>query len=131
MPHEVIEKEGVDYLPIYQQFCWFILYSKRNKQNIKRIFTILAEESNYNILMHCFAGRDRTGVISALILNLMNVPETNIIQDYLASDEFTDANDIVFVLEEVKKQGGIENYLLKCGVSLEIQKKVKAMLAPK
>jgi len=42
---------------------------------------------NYGILAHCTQGKDRTGLIIALILFLLNVPITAISYDYVASEE--------------------------------------------
>jgi protein-tyrosine phosphatase len=39
------------------------------------------------VLYHCAAGRDRTGVVSALLLALLGVRDTAIVDDYLASNE--------------------------------------------
>ncbi len=36
--------------------------------------------------MHCFAGKDRTGVLAALILALLGVSEADIMADYAASE---------------------------------------------
>lgn len=128
MPPEYLKTKGISHLPIYKQFCWYLLHHEKNKQNIARIFSILSDKKNYNVIIHCFAGRDRTGVISAIILKLMNVPDELIIQDYLASDEFTAMEDIIFVLDEISGKGGIEKYLEGCGVSKEQQEKVRRLL---
>jgi protein tyrosine/serine phosphatase len=39
------------------------------------------------IVFHCAAGKDRTGVISALLLSLLDVPEETIVADYAFSRE--------------------------------------------
>jgi hypothetical protein len=39
------------------------------------------------VLFHCAAGRDRTGVVTALLLALLGVRDTAIMDDYLASNE--------------------------------------------
>ena len=42
---------------------------------------------NYSILVHCTQGKDRTGLIIALILFLLDVPISAISYDYVASEE--------------------------------------------
>ena len=42
---------------------------------------------NTPLLFHCAAGKDRTGVAAALILALIGVDETQIMQDYLLTQE--------------------------------------------
>lgn len=38
------------------------------------------------VLYHCTAGKDRTGILSLLLLSLLNVPEDIIVEDYLFSN---------------------------------------------
>ena len=38
------------------------------------------------VIVHCFAGKDRTGIVSALLLSLVGVPDELIADDYAASD---------------------------------------------
>ena len=40
------------------------------------------------VLVHCHAGKDRTGLILGLVLALIGVPETIIAEDYAASDTY-------------------------------------------
>ncbi len=42
-------------------------------------------ESSAPIVFHCAAGKDRTGVISALLLSLLGVPRETIVMDYALS----------------------------------------------
>jgi protein-tyrosine phosphatase len=39
------------------------------------------------VAVHCFAGKDRTGIISALLLSVAGVPDEVIVRDFAASDE--------------------------------------------
>jgi protein-tyrosine phosphatase len=41
-------------------------------------------------LYHCSAGKDRTGVLSALLLSFLGVPRETVFQDYLLSDVYFD-----------------------------------------
>ena len=38
------------------------------------------------VVVHCFAGKDRTGIVSALLLSVAGVPDELIAADYAASD---------------------------------------------
>src|SRR5262249_61406661 len=40
---------------------------------------------------HCAAGKDRTGVVSAILLGLLGVPDEVIVADYAATQENLDA----------------------------------------
>ena len=128
MPHDVLLREGQSEMSFYKQFCWYTLFY--NKAQIRRIFNILSRPENYGSIMHCHAGRDRTGVISSLILLLLNAPEPNIIQDYLATDEFTQSEDIEYIVDEVEKAGGIMDYLVSCGLLKETLEGMVEQLRP-
>lgn len=52
-----------------------------------RIFEILANPSDEAVLFHCTAGKDRTGMVAALLLDLAGVPHTTIIEDYAMTAE--------------------------------------------
>ena len=45
-------------------------------------------EGGLPMLMHCTAGKDRTGVLAALLLKLLGVSDDDIVADYLRSDVF-------------------------------------------
>jgi protein tyrosine/serine phosphatase len=44
-------------------------------------------EAEPGILLHCVAGRDRTGIVIATVLSAIGVPEAEVIADYVASDD--------------------------------------------
>jgi protein-tyrosine phosphatase len=48
-------------------------------------FTALASEGALPAIVHCSAGKDRTGVLSALVLAFLGVPDETIVQDYALS----------------------------------------------
>jgi protein-tyrosine phosphatase len=50
-------------------------------------FKCLLEADGEPILYHCSAGKDRTGVCSALILRILGVPDDVIMDDYLLSNK--------------------------------------------
>ncbi len=60
------------------------------KAPIARVIAALAE-SDRAAVFHCAAGKDRTGIVSALLLALLGVPEEIIVADYAATKETLDA----------------------------------------
>ncbi len=56
----------------------------------KQIVQILIDPKSYPILAHCTAGKDRTGVIAALILDLAGVDQDTISIDYEMSSATVD-----------------------------------------
>lgn len=61
---------------------------EENAPAIQRVMHMMLDEANYPMLIHCTAGKDRTGVIVALVLALIGVPEEIIVADYTQSNHF-------------------------------------------
>lgn len=49
------------------------------------LFTLLSQPGAFPALVHCKVGKDRTGVVIALLLDLAGVPAANIVADYALS----------------------------------------------
>jgi len=47
---------------------------------------LISDAQRAPLVMHCFAGKDRTGVLAALTLALLGVPPADIMADYAASE---------------------------------------------
>ena len=56
------------------------------REPIARVVKLLAE-ADVPTVFHCAAGKDRTGVISALLLSILGVPDSTIVADYAFSRE--------------------------------------------
>ena len=56
------------------------------KSEIVDIMRLLVEEKNVPVLIHCAHGKDRTGVIVALILGCLEVEDDVIVKDYSQSE---------------------------------------------
>ena len=69
------------------------LYSKIaiNNPSYKRLMDLIRLPDRLGLLHHCTAGKDRTGVGSALILLALGVPEETIMEDYLLTNEMMKA----------------------------------------
>ncbi|MGQ0603031.1 MAG: tyrosine-protein phosphatase [Anaerolineales bacterium] len=55
-----------------------------------RVLKRLADPDNLPALVHCTAGKDRTGVVVALLLAVLGVPEETILADYALSNSAFD-----------------------------------------
>ncbi|MCZ8513762.1 tyrosine-protein phosphatase [Paenibacillus filicis] len=55
--------------------------------SIRAVMELIAGEEQRAVLFHCTAGKDRTGVISGLLLQLAGVPDDIIIEDYAMTSE--------------------------------------------
>ena len=87
------------------------------KHIFKSIFEMV-DPLNDVVLIHCFAGKDRTGVVVALLCLLVGEHIENIQNDYLASEMDSNIDNLNIFLELIQNRG-INNYLLDCGINLD------------
>jgi protein-tyrosine phosphatase len=50
--------------------------------DIARVITLLSDVDEGPTVVHCVAGKDRTGLVSAMVLSLLDVPDDEIANDY-------------------------------------------------
>ena len=72
---------------IYETYMEMI-ESKEAKKQLKKILKVIMNPKNSNVLFHCTYGKDRTGVISLLILSMLDVDIKDIKEDYLYSNKY-------------------------------------------
>jgi protein-tyrosine phosphatase len=112
--------------------AWYWRQLTFGGDTVRRVFELLAEQHEGAVVIHCHAGKDRTGVITALILTVLGVPRKTILADYAASGRNT--NDSFFatlppkyshahpeimavLLDRVDQEyGSVEGYLKAVGV---------------
>lgn len=75
-----------------------------NNPAYKELVKLMQNDSSLPILMHCTAGKDRTGVGSAIILMILGVNRSSIVEDYLKSNQSAkdSINEILSVQPELK-----------------------------
>ena len=106
------------------------------RKNIKKIFeTIANTPEDGKILFHCSHGKDRTGILSMLILSLAGVSKEDIVKNFLECynkdgkskvQPFTKEAVEKFIDFLTERYGDVGKFLKdKCGVSDETIKKVK------
>jgi protein-tyrosine phosphatase len=52
------------------------------------LFQVLADHASYPLLFHCRGGKDRTGVVLAMIHKLLGVSDDVLVKDYLLTNEY-------------------------------------------
>jgi protein-tyrosine phosphatase len=114
------------------------------RKNVGAAVSAIASAPEGGVLVHCMGGKDRTGLVAALLLRLVGVPVADIAADYgLSADNIKplwqewveDAGDenerelrrrlsaspseaMVQVLDELERRyGHVRTYLLDAGVS--------------
>ena len=57
-------------------------------QSVRDVLAALADPDSYPAVFFCMAGKDRTGVLAAILLSLLGVSEADIVEDFeLSGDE--------------------------------------------
>ena len=90
------------------------------QEEIKIIFEeYFSKAAIDKLIIHCEGGKDRTGIVIAILLDLLGVSRKLIIEDYLLSFKDTKSNYIESTLRILDEEyGGVKNYLLNhCSVS--------------
>jgi protein-tyrosine phosphatase len=62
-------------------------YVTEFRAQISDILQLVCKQGNLPILIHCTGGKDRTGIICAIIQSLLGVSRQSVMQDYLLSND--------------------------------------------
>jgi protein tyrosine/serine phosphatase len=133
----------------------YLIFLDRYRSNVAAAVRAVAHASPGGIVVHCAGGKDRTGLLSALLLHLAGVDDEDIAADYALSEErlrprhetwFAAAETeeelerleriaqtppaaMVGVFAELERRyGGVEEYLLGAGVTTEELELARARL---
>lgn len=79
-----------DMVSIYRE-----LVDEDKKESWRNIFVLLLQNKGDGIMFHCTSGKDRTGVVTAMILSALDIDKESIYQDYLLTNE--NATDASFI----------------------------------
>ena len=125
----------------------------RSTSEIKAVFMLFADRTEYPIMIHCTQGKDRTGLAIILLLLLLEMPLLAIAADYVASErelevemeeriadmkqvglgrDFAECpkSFVACVAGELDgKYGGVKNYLRDhVGVGEKVQETIKSIM---
>jgi protein tyrosine/serine phosphatase len=102
---------------------------------IAEILAAIAAEPAGTVLFHCLAGKDRTGVVAALLLALVGVDRPAVVDDYLLTDgtvpvEFRPLPEMMLgLLDHLDdRHGGVGAYLTAAGADPAQQAVLRARL---
>jgi protein-tyrosine phosphatase len=103
---------------------------------IAAILMEIAEAPPGGVLFHCLAGKDRTGVVAALLLTMAGVGRDAVVEDYRLSDGTmpTDFRPVPEVMHGLldhldHRHGGVPAYLAAIGVGAPVQEALRWRLA--
>jgi protein tyrosine/serine phosphatase len=133
----------------------YVLFLEHFKANVATAIRAVANAPEGGVVVHCMGGKDRTGLVTALLLELAGVDKEQIAADYALSEERlrprhelwfaeaetqaerrrleriaqTPAASIVGVFEELERRyGSAEGYLRDAGVSDDDLARARARL---
>lgn len=95
---------------------------------IKNAMEAIINEELGSVAVHCFAGKDRTGIFISMLHLLVDTPMEIIYTDYLASEVDVKISRLNLVLDIITEKGGIEPYLLSCDLTDNQISKLKQKL---
>ena len=103
---------------------------------IARVVEVLGDVAAKPTLIHCLAGRDRTGIVIACLLALVDVPDETIAADYALSEVVNDAegrnanpDNILLLLRLIRERfGSVREMLLAAGPSAAGIERLRAAL---
>lgn len=110
---DLFDNPGASLVPDNKEFkdmgdLYMIMLDQLQKR-IYEVFKVFLNHPYDGILFHCSAGKDRTGVISALLLDLAGCHEYDIVKDY--AESFENNQEIYEELLKVTPNGN-EQFLL-------------------
>lgn len=131
---------------------WKCLVLERARPELRQVLSFIAAASPTPLLFHCVAGKDRTGLIAALLLALADVTPEALARDYALSTEQLRvaylrryaSEDPARILEALRcpeqgahnmlkyldERGGIHAYLESVGLSTREIVRLRARLRP-
>jgi protein tyrosine/serine phosphatase len=135
----------------------YLEFLERFPRNFAAAVEAVATAPKGGVVIHCVGGKDRTGLVSALVLRLVGVSIADVAADYALSEENlrpersqwideapteeerrrrerrseTPAAAMVGVLEELDRRfGSVDGYLLAAGATRETLQRIRDRLTP-
>jgi protein-tyrosine phosphatase len=124
----------------------YALMARLSHDNIAKVVAAVSDARPGGVVVHCHAGKERTGVVAALLLSLAGVPDETVAEDWTVTDEYlqplyqewlanetdstlrakrlegfvTRAEHILDVLTYVRRtHGSVEEFLLAGGLTAD------------
>ena len=79
------------------------MIAEEGTSSYQQLMEVVLDESNWPVLIHCNAGKDRSGVGIALILEAMGVDRETIMDEYLLTNEISRIEDKAVFLSKQSK----------------------------
>jgi protein-tyrosine phosphatase len=124
----------------------YVLTARLSHANIAKAIAAVSDAPPGGVVIHCHAGKERTGIVAALLLSLAGVSDKAVAEDWTSSDAYlqslyeewlgdekdpairakrsegfiTQAQHIMDVLAHIRRtHGSVEQYLLTGGLTAD------------
>jgi len=79
------------------------MIAEEGTTSYQKLMEVVLDESNWPVLIHCSAGKDRSGVAVALILEALGVDRETIMEEYLLTNEISRIEEKSVILSKESK----------------------------
>ncbi len=79
------------------------MIAEEGTSSYQKLMEVVLDESNWPVLIHCNAGKDRSGVGVALILEALGVDRETIMEEYLLTNEISRIEEKAVLLSKQSK----------------------------
>ncbi|MBR4451721.1 MAG: tyrosine-protein phosphatase [Clostridia bacterium] len=86
------KEELYNYIPDLKTVYPIVVTDDFALSQLSKAIKLIINNRKGAVLFHCTAGKDRTGIVSAIILKLLNVGTDEILRDYLLTNEVSAKN---------------------------------------
>lgn len=113
-----------------------IFNGDENREKMRKIFSDLADESNYPIYLHCTYGQDRTGTVCYLLEALLGLDADSLEKEYnmsalcygsVSTQQFEEFVELIKVQPGYTLSEKVERYLVSIGVTYEEIESIRAI----
>jgi protein-tyrosine phosphatase len=105
LPIHVAEIDPEISPPVDPQVAYIVILEKSKELIARIIKAVAASVEDGCVLVHCQGGKDRTGIIIALLLSLAGVQREAIVEDYALSEAMLKPLYLKWVEEQIKATG--------------------------
>jgi len=92
-----------------ERYLWYL---DVGRGSLVEALTLLGDADRYPLVFHCAAGKDRTGVLAALVLELAGVEREVIVADYVIT-----AERLQFIMDRWRSDPGFADRMAKVPAS--------------
>jgi protein-tyrosine phosphatase len=83
----------------------YLQMAEDHADSIGQVLAVVADREAHAVVFHCAAGKDRTGMLAAMLLDLLGVDDEQILFDYMLTNRYRTEHRLEELKVELAKQG--------------------------